>query len=75
MNLNKKDNGNRKFILIELMDYADTITSERVKRVISGYGEGNKAVEGTGGSFSYYELGEPLLIKGNINESVSTKNS
>lgn len=72
MNLNKKDNGNRKFILIELMDYADTITSERVKRVISGYGEGNKAVEGTGGSFSYYELGEPLLIKGNINESVST---
>ena len=37
MNLNKNDGGNRRFILIEMMDYADTITAERVKRVISGY--------------------------------------
>ncbi len=65
-----KDNGNRKFILIEMMDYANSITAERVKRVISGYGEGKKAVEGTGGSFSYYELGEPLLEGENINENV-----
>lgn len=37
LNLNKKDGGNRKFILCEMMDYADTITAERVKKVISGY--------------------------------------
>ena len=37
LDLNKKDGGNRKFILIEMMDYADTITAERVKRVMTGY--------------------------------------
>lgn len=31
---NKQDHGSRKFILIELMDYADSTTAERVKRVI-----------------------------------------
>jgi adenine-specific DNA-methyltransferase len=34
---NNRDNGNRKFILIELMDYADSITAERIRRVIDGY--------------------------------------
>ena len=61
LNMNKADGGNRKFILVEMMDYAETITAERVRRVIDGFGEGKNAVEGTGGSFSYYELGEPLL--------------
>lgn len=37
LNMNKKDGGHRKFILVEMMDYADTITAERVKRVITGY--------------------------------------
>ncbi|QQO07579.1 site-specific DNA-methyltransferase [Breznakiella homolactica] len=66
----KEHTGNRKFILIEMMDYADSITAERVKRVINGYGEGNGTVKGTGGSFSFYELGEPLLIGDNLNEAV-----
>lgn len=70
LKMNKKDGGNRKFILIEMMDYADTVTAERVKRVISGYGEGEKAVEGTGGGFGYYELGEPLMIGENLNEDL-----
>ncbi len=35
---NKKDGGNRKFILVEMEDYADNLTAERVKRVIKGYG-------------------------------------
>lgn len=132
LNMNKADGGNRKFILIEMMDYADTITAERVKRVISGYkteedieelvydkelsisnlANGREMMEeaklaaaeakaiydkvsrpqikdgrlqvigtrkssgnitGTGGSFSYYELGEPLLIDGQLNESVGIK--
>ena len=56
------------------MDYADSITAERVKRVINGYGEGRKAVEGTGGDFTFYELGIPLLTTdGNINEEVDLK--
>lgn len=70
LNMNKADDGHRKFILVEMMNYADSITAERVKRVIQGYGEGKKAVEGTGGSFSFYDLGEPLLIGENLNESV-----
>ena len=71
LNMNKADGGNRKFILVEMMDYADSITAERVKRVINGYGEGDKAVEGTGGNFSYYELGPVLLLPdGNLNEEV-----
>lgn len=69
--MNKQDGGNRKFILVEMVDYADTITAERAKRVIQGYGEGDKAVEGTGGNFTYYELGEPLFKDGkNLNEIV-----
>lgn len=55
------------------MDYADSITAERIKRVIQGYGEGKKAIEGTGGDFSYYELGEPLLISDCLNEAVSVE--
>ena len=73
LNMNKADGGNRKFICVEMLDYADTITAERVKRVINGYGEGKKAVAGTGGSFSFYELGEPLLIDEQLNEAVSTE--
>lgn len=73
LNMNKADGGNRKFICIEMMDYADTITAERVKRVIHGYGEGKKAVDGTGGNFSYYELGEPLLVDDKLNNAVSTE--
>jgi adenine-specific DNA-methyltransferase len=71
LNLNKQDGGNRKFILIEMEDYAETITAERVKRVINGYAD----KPGTGGSFSYYELGEPLFIGDNneyLNEAVGT---
>ena len=129
LNMNKADGENRKFILIEMMDYADSITAERVKRVIDGYTQdqevvlfdeeitvsnleqgaellaeakavakdakgkyssvkkpamdGNHlkvvavnkakdAVPGTGGDFTFYDLGEALLLpNGNLNENVS----
>lgn len=72
LNMNKADGGNRKFILVEMMEYADTITAERVKRVIDGYGSGKNAVPGTGGDFTFYDLGEALLLpNGNLNENVS----
>ena len=70
LNMNKMDGGNRKFILIEMMDYADSITAERVKRVMSGYGEGKAKVEGAGGNFSYYELGDTLMNGDELNEAV-----
>lgn len=73
LNLNSEE-GNRKFILIEMMDYAESITAERVRRVIDGYGERNKAVEGTGGSFSFYELGERLLLEnGDLNPDAAVE--
>lgn len=70
LNLNKKDGGNRKFILIEMEDYSETITAERVKRVIKGYGTS----VGKGGSFDFYELGQPLFLEdGNLNEIVGVE--
>ena len=73
LNMNKADGGHRKFILVEMMDYADSITAERVKRVIRGYGEGKNAVESTGGNFSFYDLGEPLLHGDMLNENVGVE--
>lgn len=71
LNMNKNDGGHRKFILVEMMDYAESITAERVKRVIDGYGQGKNVVEGTGGDFTFYELGPVLLLPdGNLNEGV-----
>lgn len=67
LNLNKEDDGNRKFILVEFGDYADSITAERNKRVIQGFGE----TGGTGGAFDFYELGVPLFKDPeNLNEEV-----
>tara|TARA_R100000306_G_C4360039_1_gene134790 strand:+ start:64 stop:1041 length:978 start_codon:yes stop_codon:yes gene_type:complete len=34
---NKRDGGQRRFILVECEDYADSLTAERVRRVINGY--------------------------------------
>jgi adenine-specific DNA-methyltransferase len=34
---NKDDSGSRSFVLVELEDYANTLTAERVRRVIGGY--------------------------------------
>ncbi len=71
LSMNKEDGGSRRFILVEVGDYADSVTAERSKRAIGGYGQGKNAVEGTGGSFSYYELGERMMTAdGSLNESV-----
>ncbi|NTV17574.1 MAG: site-specific DNA-methyltransferase [Chlorobiaceae bacterium] len=37
LDANRKDGGDRKFILVECEDYADSLTAERVRRVINGY--------------------------------------
>ena len=63
--LNKEDGGNRKFILVECEDYADSITAERVRRVINGVPGARDAAlrEGLGGSFTYCTLGAPIDIE------------
>ncbi|MDO8651232.1 MAG: site-specific DNA-methyltransferase [Undibacterium sp.] len=71
LKLNSQDNGNRRFILVETMDYAETITAERVRRVMNGYGDGSKTVAGLGGSFDFYNVGEALFLPDeNLNEAV-----
>ncbi len=75
LNLNKQDGGNRKFILCEMMDYAENITAERVRRVIKGYGEGKNKTEGTGGCFDFYELGTTIFDEntGLLNNNADTE--
>jgi adenine-specific DNA-methyltransferase len=65
LDLNKEDGGNRKFILVECEDYADSITAERVRRVIKGVPDtkDEKLKSGLGGSFSFFELGEPIELE------------
>ena len=64
--LNKEDGGNRKFILVECEDYADSITAERVRRVIKGVPAARDEAlrEGLGGAFTYCTLGDPIDEEG-----------
>ena len=59
--LNQKDGGDRKVLLIEMEDYAEAVTAERIKRVITGYTVGDKRVPGVEGGFDYYELGDRVV--------------
>ena len=65
LELNKEDDGNRKFVLVEMEDYANTITAERVRRVIKGVktAKSDLLKKGTGGSFSYFELGDTIEME------------
>ena len=65
LELNKDDGGNRKFILVEQEDYANAITAERVRRVIKGVktAKSDLLKKGTGGSFSYFELGDTIEME------------
>ncbi|MCD8294714.1 MAG: site-specific DNA-methyltransferase [Clostridia bacterium] len=116
---NSRDGGRRNFILVELMDYAETTTAERMRRVMRGYsfkgnvkeelykkkitlprlrkahemlaeadmivkenrgkydtlqmtvddgelkviGSHTKEIDGLGGEFDYYELGQPIFTE------------
>lgn len=65
LTLNQEDGGNRRFILIEMEDYAGSITAERVRRVIQGLPKAKDEAlkNGLGGSFSFFELGEPVEMQ------------
>ena len=62
---NHEDGGNRRFILIECEDYADTITAERVRRVSDGISDSSDRAlrEGLSGSFTYCTLGAPIELE------------
>jgi adenine-specific DNA-methyltransferase len=64
----KDDHSSRKFILIERgtdhHGFADTITAERVRRVIDGkWAQPHKDVQATGGNFVYLKAGKPISGK------------
>lgn len=67
LNLNRRDNGSRKFILVELGDYADGLTAQRIKNIIRQRpSQIDNAVE----TMSFFELGDPLFVDGNLNPVV-----
>ncbi len=63
--LNKDDGGNRKYVLVETEDYADKVTAERVRRISKGIKSASdeNLKKGLGGTFSYFELGEPIEME------------
>lgn len=60
--INRRDKGNRRFILVECEDYADTVTAERVRRVIRGVkgAKSDEVKKGLGGNFTFATLGEAI---------------
>ncbi|HOK35053.1 MAG TPA: site-specific DNA-methyltransferase, partial [Candidatus Paceibacterota bacterium] len=59
MKLNKEDGGNRKFILVEMADYFDTVIIPRIKKLSYSFDWKNgqpKNTDGLGIFFKYYEL-------------------
>lgn len=76
LSLNKEDGGNRKFILCQMPyetkeqeksgeNICDSITAERVRRVIRGVpkAEDENLRKGLGGMFSYFKLGKALRLR------------
>lgn len=65
MDLNNEDEGARKFILVEMEEYANSITAERVRRIIKGVknSKDENLKKGLGGSFSYFQLGDPIEME------------
>jgi len=64
MKLNERDGGNRKFILVEMEEYADELTAERVRRLIQGVptSKDDEYKTGLGGTFTYCTLGDPVEL-------------
>ena len=80
LNANAKDGGTRRFVLVEMMDYAESVTAERVKRVLGGPRSVAADAVGTDATervppegFGFYELGPQLMVDGVLNEEVPTE--
>lgn len=74
LKINNEYDTNRKFILIEMGDYANNLTAERIKRISNDYQVGKETIEGIRSDFTYYELGNALFDnEGNINKAIDCK--
>ncbi|NRA49141.1 MAG: site-specific DNA-methyltransferase [Phaeodactylibacter sp.] len=62
LELNKKTNAKRNFLLIEMEEYAEDITAKRMKAVMEGSNKVKRLENGLGGAFDFYELGLPLNL-------------
>lgn len=65
LDLNYEDGGSRKFILVECEDYAESLTAERVRRVIGGVpnAKDERLKKGLSGTFSFFDLGDPIEVE------------
>lgn len=65
LELNEESGVERNFILVEMENYANELTAERARRVIKGVKTAKSELlkKGTGGSFSYFELGETIEME------------
>lgn len=72
---NKKDGGDRKFILVECENYADTLTAERIRRVIKGYEfSGTQREELLRKSLTFTDLKQAANSNGLLNQIASIEN-
>lgn len=59
---NREEDTNHKFILVEMEEYANQLTAERMRRVMNGIPNSKSPLlkQGLGSSFSYFELGDAI---------------
>ena len=69
--MNKADGGHRKFILVEMMDYADSITAERVRRSSVATVRARTPQRAPAAVSATTSWASPLLIGKNLNEAVA----
>ena len=69
--LNAEDGGTRRFMLIEMGEYANTLTAKRIERVSTGYATKKTEALGLGGDFDFLTVGEPIFLEDDfLNEAV-----
>lgn len=69
LRLNRRDNGCRRFILVECEDFADQLTAERMRKVINGYDyEGTYKEELFREKITWSKFSEPKQHKKILNE-------
>ena len=75
LNLNKTDNGNREFILVEMGDYFESTLKERIRRVMfsenwkDGKPDAKKKIDGTVGIVKYQRLEQYEDVLANLETS------
>ena len=75
LNLNKTDDGNRKFVLVEMGDYFESTLKERIRRVMfsenwkDGKPDANKKIDGTVGIVKYQRLEQYEDVLNNLTTS------